>query len=90
MEPQDYEAWLRSKGVPEGGDAFEVCMIHDTYEPWLTGPEASYRACGECLHVYQTAAELLHEHNKAVEQFEATAVENPDDIAICPLCTHDF
>lgn len=64
------------------------CWIHHADEP----DQPSYRACGECFHVYRRAADLLAEHNKVSRAIDPDCQDeaDPERVWCCPLCTHDF
>lgn len=65
------------------------CEIHG-YEP--IPPNGNYhRICGECHHVFLTAEELV---DKDAAMFRSVTGklrrDRPENIKICPECTHDF
>lgn len=70
------------------------CYFHG-HEPM---PIDCFRICFECKHAW-SAEELLDAHNSILREI-ATAdgwlsdlprdVTDPDQVTICPLCTHDF
>jgi hypothetical protein len=49
-----------------------------------------YRLCGECLHTYPTAAELIFEYWANAPDDLPYAEITADQILFCPLCSHDF
>lgn len=73
------------------------CWSHGRSEPMDAD---SYRACGECSHVFQTEAELIADHNRELAEMrerhsdEANAeirdVTSGEEIWSCPHCIHDF
>lgn len=66
----------------------EFCAIHG-HEPI---PQVYYKICAECWHCYVTEDELII-RDQAVRLSIGGDTGNPrpaDQIAICPLCTHDF
>lgn len=65
----------------------EHCAIHG-YEPI---PEEYYHICGECHHVFVTAEELV-EKDAAMYRTVTGKLRRsrPEDIDICPECTHSF
>lgn len=67
----------------------EFCAIHG-YEPIPDG-EIPYRICGECLHAFMTAEELV-DKDAAMhrEVFGVLRRSRPEEIYSCPECTHDF
>lgn len=66
------------------------CWIHNEFEPF--DPKVDYWACGECMHVYRTAADLVEANNKMADfiHLESIKTDKAADISVCPLCTHDF
>jgi len=62
-------------------------MWHHAEEQWLL---TSYRACAECMHVFQSAEELVEAYNRGVEEHGITPIHEADLIYFCPLCTHDW
>lgn len=79
------------------------CWGHMTCEP-LPKDNSHYQVCGECMHVFVTAEDLLNAHNEkgresherlkddpmfgSSEEFKPT--ENVDEVFFCPVCIHDF
>lgn len=69
---------------------------HDPCDSWCYGcmrcepcREEDYQLCGECFHVYRTAEELVEHHATAL----LVSVDEccpADEIAVCPICAHDF
>jgi len=67
------------------------CHIHGVDEPppW-------YLVCGECGHGYRSEGELLEDFNMQViaalneDGGERPIVADPDAIAFCAWCAHDF
>lgn len=56
------------------------CWLHHVDEH----PDGAYRVCGECFHVFPTAANLE-------EALLADGISKPAaDIFACPECAHDF
>lgn len=49
-----------------------------------------YRACGECMHVFRSAAELLEGHNKHLAVYGMEPATDPDQVFCCPHCVHDW
>lgn len=54
--------------------------------------EGDYRICGECFHVFRTPAELVGADLAVVRRLgEDEPDPRPaDQIAVCPVCAHDF
>lgn len=77
----------------EGCPTYEHCFFCNVDEPLQPG---DYRVCGECLHVFRTAEELLARHNQLLAEFFGAgypAMEpatDPEQVWTCPLCAHDF
>lgn len=79
------------------------CWGHMKCEP-LPKDNSHYMVCGECMHVFMTADELVALHNevmrKAYERFAGDPVLGDDEppvpvtdvnvIYTCPVCAHDF
>lgn len=64
------------------------CYVHG-YEPL---PKEWYRICVECWHCFITKEELVAkdlEIRRACGDPTAEPMD-PDQIYICPVCTHDF
>lgn len=63
------------------------CMIHGVDEP-----DGGYRSCGECWHVFRTAADLLGEHNRISQQARPGRRDetDPGRVFCCPFCCHDW
>jgi hypothetical protein len=75
-----------------------VCQIHNAPEPSLPG---DYRACGECWHVWRTHEEYVADvaaMDRQMNEYEVADTgmwgpawnTDPDELAFCPLCSHDF
>lgn len=71
------------------------CFTHCKME--AIPPSGAYAICGECGHVYATAAELLYAYNNEIDSFNSGfAVDalpyaaKADSITFCPHCLHDF
>lgn len=77
------------------------CHTHDVDEP----EHDAYRVCGECSHVFPTAADLLADHATLAEELNRWAKPDPfainspgmlepktepETIHVCPHCAHDF
>ncbi|MEV0616169.1 hypothetical protein AB0I81_22840 [Nonomuraea sp. NPDC050404] len=78
------------------------CHTHNVDEPEYD----AYRVCGECSHVFPTAAALLADQAALVKRLNANpiadprspdappvlmeAATDPDTIWSCPHCAHDF
>jgi hypothetical protein len=77
------------------------CEWHHRIE--VESPD-TFRVCGECGHVWNTAEELLDEFNREGERVERQLAEMLDggrftgdlgatdvaDVLFCPLCLHDW
>lgn len=71
----------------------------DEYDPcdsWCYGcmrceplRDGDYRVCGECMHVYRTPRDLV-EHYATALLLAEDEYPPADQIATCPVCTHDF
>lgn len=61
---------------------------------WFHGdepiPRGCYRVCLECGHAFVTAADLLEAERKICVAMELKPADSAEDVAVCPLCTHDF
>lgn len=68
------------------------CYSHGEDEP----QEPCYRMCGECYHVFPTAADLVRDHNEEVrimmDKWGGSLLVATDvaDIFSCPHCVHNF
>lgn len=62
------------------------CAIHG-HEPV---PPRYHLLCGECGHVFVSALDLLVAHNDRCAEVGAPGAVTADDVAVCPLCTHDL
>lgn len=68
-------------------DPKDFCAIHG-YEPMPRNP---YRICGECFHAFATAEELVIQDQLARQHHGIpNNPEKPENVTICPVCTHDF
>jgi hypothetical protein len=70
-------------------DVGDQCAIHG-YEPI---PASYYRLCGECWHCFVTAAELVEadwDVRRSLPGGEDAVRRQPDDVWVCPHCSHDF
>lgn len=66
----------------------EHCHWHEAHEPI---PENAYTVCGECMHVYATAEELIAAYiDNAPPNTPNLDTIKVTDIMFCPLCMHDF
>lgn len=64
-----------------------VCLIHNVPETWHE--RTSFKACGECWHVWQTETEFRADLAEWYGRDKA-AVMDLDMVWSCPLCIHDF
>lgn len=80
----------------------DYCWYHHALEPMTA---TTYRVCGECFHVFETAQELVDAHNVVIDQINneprergyksmnlaaRKTVETVHLIYACPFCVHDF
>jgi hypothetical protein len=49
----------------------------------------TYRVCGECFHVFETAADLVAA-DQAAWSDGPHPPRDPEHIYSCPVCVHDF
>ena len=77
---------------PEDSCWEQHCCSHGEDEP----QEPCYRACGECYHVFPTAADLVRDHNAEVQAMmarwggELLTAQHVDEILSCPWCSHNW
>ncbi len=65
------------------------CQIHGVDETYTSGE--SYKACGECWHVWQTEDEFRRDVTELYGQLGILgAIPFLDQVYACPLCAHDF
>ena len=63
------------------------CGVHG-YEP-ING--TAYLICGECMHAFMTAEELIGADAAVRAELGIGGVaERAEDITVCPHCTHSF
>lgn len=68
------------------------CYSHNEDEP----QKPCYRACGECFHIFPTAADLVRDHNAEVQVMMARwggqllVAADAGEIHSCPHCAHSF
>lgn len=68
------------------------CYSHEEDEP----DDPCYRVCGECFHVFPTAADLVRDHNAEVQVMMAKwggsllVAADVEEIFSCPWCSHDW
>lgn len=95
--PREIQDWAtRVAGRPSGGSMSphepspecgdDHCYSHNIDEPF--GPN-SYRVCGECGHVFDTAEDLIEDFNSEMPEGLPPEVD-VQKINFCPWCTHDF
>ena len=65
-----------------------VCCIHGVDEPFISG--VSYRACGECWHVWQTENDFRADILAALPEGEPPRARPLSEEWVCPLCAHDL
>lgn len=61
------------------------CAWHDIDEQ-----ANGYRVCGECLHTFPTAADLVWDYWYTAPRGIELDVKTADEIWFCPWCAHDF
>jgi hypothetical protein len=76
---------LTEHPIADCPDPDSHCCWHDVDEP-----QGGYRTCFECWHVYQTAAELLAEHNKVLASLGLPPETDVERVHCCPFCTHSW
>lgn len=78
--------------MPEEACGKTHCYSHGEDEE----QSPAYRICGECYHVFPTAADLVHDHNAEVQVMMAKwggsllVVADAGEIFSCPWCSHDW
>lgn len=77
------QAHRRARGRRTAVSDTAVCFIHGVDETYTDG--LSYKACGECWHVWQTPAAFIADLAKW-----GLPIPPLDQVYSCPLCTHDF
>ena len=69
-------------------EPFDFCMSHYRCEPMT---ESTYTVCGECGHAFDTADDLLRDHNAVLVELGIDRIDtDPEKVWVCPHCTHDF
>ncbi len=63
------------------------CCIHNVDETFADGE--SYKACGECWHVWQSEADFQADLDTLAFEMDMPRL-SPDTVWCCPLCAHDF
>lgn len=63
------------------------CWTHHVDEPTT---DSTYRVCGECLHVFETAQDLVDADALVWLEMGEPRRNKPEDIFCCPYCVHDF
>lgn len=85
--------------IDELPDILVHCFWHHKNEPVPVG--GAYQICGECQHVYASAAALVAAYNDAARRFNDGDIDDDgpvalrslaeaDDIYFCQFCIHDF
>ena len=69
----------------------DYCYIHNRMEPDMP---SDFLACGECHHVWRTAAEMAADiaarELSLADDGLMTTLPGPAEAVVCPLCTHDL
>ncbi|WP_433364091.1 hypothetical protein [Streptosporangium sp. CA-115845] len=56
-------------------------------EPWTADV---HQVCGECGHVFPTAAALLADDAATAKEFGLTPAATAEQVVACPHCSHDL
>src|SRR5688572_28310299 len=103
VEHKDNCAGFKDNAHKLAGVCESWCWGHMTCEP-LPADNSDYQVCGECMHVFMTADELLSMHNEESRKAHVILKDDPmfghdedwkptlcvDEVYFCPVCVHDF